>query len=197
VESNHHNAWRRGYSAVSSPMLSVRVKVTGRARTDASGFTVPGAPVYTTATTERRRRDSNPRSFARQATALAAELRPPEKLRGWDSNPRPELMRLARRAAPPRVDRVWPAGIEPAISGAQNRRGGLLPYDQSAVDDPGVEPGTTGISDRRVPALARRRRSTPRGTRTRLPGLRDRCPEPPRRTGHEAATAGVEPASTG
>jgi hypothetical protein len=38
-------------------------------------------------------------------------------------------MRLARTAPPPPRE-VWLAGVEPAISGAQNRRGGLLPYSQ-------------------------------------------------------------------
>src|SRR5262245_59193247 len=37
-----------------------------------------------------------------------------------------ELMRLARTAAPlPR--KVWPAGVEPAVSGARSRRGGHAP----------------------------------------------------------------------
>ena len=41
-------------------------------------------------------------------------------------------MRLARTASPlPRNEQVWPAGVEPAISGAQNRRGGHLPYSQA------------------------------------------------------------------
>ena len=44
-------------------------------------------------------------------------------------------MRLARKATPPpRDEQVWPAGVEPAISGAQNRRGGHLPYSQRRVD---------------------------------------------------------------
>jgi hypothetical protein len=46
-----------------------------------------------------------------------------------------ELMRLAGTAAPlPR--KVWPAGVEPAISGARSRWGGQLPYDQP-IDTPG------------------------------------------------------------
>ena len=47
-----------------------------------------------------------------------------------------ELMRLARTAAPlPRVvaKQVWPAGVEPAVSGSRNRRGGLLPYSQKSM----------------------------------------------------------------
>ncbi len=45
-------------------------------------------------------------------------------------------MRLARTAAPlprvaPRSKQVWPAGVEPAISGARSRWGGRLPYGQT------------------------------------------------------------------
>jgi hypothetical protein len=65
MESNHHSARHRVYSAGSSPMLSVRkIGVTGRARTDASGITAPDASVYTTATTKRGRPDSNRRPLA-------------------------------------------------------------------------------------------------------------------------------------
>ena len=34
-------------------------------------------------------------------------------------------------APPPRCVQVWPAGVEPAISGSRNRRGGRLPYSQT------------------------------------------------------------------
>ena len=52
--------------------------------------------------------------------------------RGWDSNPRSRahearedsLSSTARRRA------IWPAGIEPAVSDARSRRGGLLPHSQ-------------------------------------------------------------------
>src|SRR5438105_3885107 len=53
--------------------------VADRTRTGTARFTTSGARRYTTATMERGRRDSNPRLFARQATALAAELRPPSE----------------------------------------------------------------------------------------------------------------------
>lgn len=49
-----------------------------------------------------------------------------------------ELMRLARTAAPlPRVvaKQVWLAGVEPAVSGSRNRRGGLLPYSQKTISE--------------------------------------------------------------
>ena len=105
-------------------------------------------------------------------------------------------------AAPlPRDEQVWPAGVEPAISGAQNRRGGHLPYSQAVssqcgirsrgsrtrkplkapasrslpqpltghwfpgrgpggvreVDDRGIEPRSTAVSERRFAQPARRR----------------------------------------
>lgn len=51
-------------------------------------------------------------------------------------------MRLARTAAPPPRDarlcaqeQVWPAGVEPAISGSRNRRVSRLPYSQQVVPD--------------------------------------------------------------
>jgi hypothetical protein len=42
-----------------------------------------------------------------------------------------ELMRLAR-TAPPLPRKVWLAGVEPALSGAQSRWGGQLPYSQTS-----------------------------------------------------------------
>jgi hypothetical protein len=43
-----------------------------------------------------------------------------------------ELMRLARTAAPP-PRKVWLAGLEPAISGFQGRRGDQLPHSQMVM----------------------------------------------------------------
>ena len=228
-------------------------------------------------------------------------------------------MRLARTASPlPRNEQVWPAGVEPAISGAQNRRGGHLPHSQvlgprtrpwrrpgsrrpwnrttlhrriraalaqparrrclpaqigirlrglpiaqipeagrfaagsplqhgipwgvareshpaprihsprarykpcdadspGGVEPPsptvgawrsstelrrealstGIEPASPGRQPGRMSQTRPRAWSTPSGTRTRVSGVRDRRPRPSRRSGHEAATAGVEPASPG
>ncbi len=62
-----------------------------------------------------------------------------------------ELMRLARTAAPlPR--KVWPAGVEPAISGARSRRGGHTPpqpVDDRRVPPAGLEPAASGLRARR------------------------------------------------
>ncbi len=72
-------------------------------------------------------------------------------------------MRLARTAtSPPRDEQVWPAGVEPAISGSQNRRGrpsplqpegpGRGPGGVREVDDRGIEPRFTAVSERRLPS---------------------------------------------
>ena len=58
----------------------------------------------------------------------SSELRPPESAGGIRTHGL-ELMRLAGTAAPPL--RICPAGVEPAVSGSRNRRGGRLPYRQS------------------------------------------------------------------
>lgn len=102
MESNHHSARRRRYRPQSSPMLSVREKWGDRPDLN------------------RRRGDHGPECFQlhhghsgddRDRTGglspdkralYAAELRPlRKKLRGRESNPRLELMRLARKATPP------------------------------------------------------------------------------------------------
>jgi hypothetical protein len=67
VESNHHSARRRGYSPLSSPVLSVRVNWGGR--TDSNRYLRGSQPRmlrYTTATTKlvRGRPDSNRRPLA-------------------------------------------------------------------------------------------------------------------------------------
>jgi hypothetical protein len=54
------------------------------------------------------------------------------ELRGWDSNPRSRAHE-AREDSRSSTAQVWPAGVEPAISGSQSRRGGLLPHSQTAL----------------------------------------------------------------
>ena len=56
---------------------------------------------------------------------LAAELRPLDSAGGIRTHDL-ELMRLAR-TAPSSTGAICPAGVEPAISGAQSRRGGRSP----------------------------------------------------------------------
>ena len=79
----------------------------------------------------------DPREARRQAqhggeAAIRFSIAASPEWRGWDSNPRSRahearedsLSSTARRRA------IWPAGIEPAVSDAQSRRGGLLPHSQ-------------------------------------------------------------------
>ncbi len=56
----------------------------------------------------------------------------PQEWRGWDSNPRSRAHE-AREDSPSSTARwIWPAGVEPAISGSRNRRVDRLPYSQAA-----------------------------------------------------------------
>ena len=77
-------------------------------------------------------------------------------------------MRLARTAAPlPRsvcFTKVWLAGVEPAVSCAQSRRGGRLPYSQLT--------------------------STPGGARTRSFRVESPASSPLRPRGHEQSSGG-------
>src|SRR5437868_12698561 len=55
------------------------------------------------------------------------------ELRGWDSNPRSRAheARKDSRSSTAHRKQIWPAGVEPAVSGAQDRRGGRLPHSQT------------------------------------------------------------------
>jgi hypothetical protein len=146
--------WRRGSRAAR------RRGVAGRARTGACGAHNPGCFRYTTATMQGLSGDGRARTggLSPDKRALsAAELRPRRcSSAGGIRTHGLELMRLARTAAPllriensaakrlPRRSRgrdpllrisrpsaeIWPAGVEPAVSGTRNRRDGLLPYSQ-------------------------------------------------------------------
>jgi hypothetical protein len=90
MESNHHSARHRVYSAGSSPLLSVRANgVTDRIRTDTARLTTPDASVYTTATTK-----AGTTGFEPAASRLTSE-------------------RSARLSYAPEVARV---GFEPTVS---------------------------------------------------------------------------------
>jgi hypothetical protein len=107
-------------------------RATGRIRTGAAGFTVPGASRLHHGHREAGTTGLEPAtSRLTSDCSSAAELRPLGTARGRDSNPRLELMRLARKAPPPPRTKVWPAGVEPAVSGSRNRRGGRLPHSQT------------------------------------------------------------------
>ena len=151
VESNHHSRGRPGYSRLSSPVLSVRKEGgrpgSNRRRADHDRECCR----YTTATMKEPPRTGTtglePAANRLTSECSASELRPRE-LRGWDSNPRLELMRLARKAAPPpRVER---------------RSGRLESNQRSPV------PETGGVASPLQPD------ETPGGTRTRASGLRTR-----------------------
>jgi hypothetical protein len=70
VESNHHSRGRRGYSPLSSPVLSVRTRGSRPGSNRCCGDHDPGCCRYTTATMRRGRPGSNRRPLARQASAL-------------------------------------------------------------------------------------------------------------------------------
>ena len=150
----------------------------GRIRTGTSGITTPGASRYTTATM--RGGDDRARTgdlSPDKRVLSSAELRPrrgkgraasaarPFQLRGRDSNPRSRAHE-AREDGPSSTALVWPAGVEPAISGARSRWGANSPTAS---------------------------RETPGGTRTRVSGLRARR-HALRPRGLEAPAAGIEPA---
>jgi hypothetical protein len=113
-----------------------------------------------------------------------SELRPPLSRAGGIRTDGLELMRLRRQPLLYRAQ-VWLAGVEPAVSGFQCRRGGQLPNSQMTtvetrtrsvvllVGGPGLLPRLS-LSGPEVlplprgrPAGTRRSSSAPGGTRTR------------------------------
>ena len=88
----------------------------------------------------------------------------PPLWRGWDSNPRSrahEAREDSRSSTARREKKIWPAGVEPAVSGSRNRRGGRLPHSQKKPS-----------------------RSTPGGTRTRSFRVENPASSPVRPRGH-------------
>jgi hypothetical protein len=68
----------------------------------------------------------------------------PQRLRGWDSNPRLELMGLARKAAPPpRVVSCKSGRLESNQRSPVPETGGVAdsPTARRSVGSPGIEPG--------------------------------------------------------
>ena len=86
-----------------------------------------------------------------QRREAAAEPPPAReaRLRRWDSNPRSRAHE-AREGRPLLYCAIWPAGVEPAVSGSRSRRVASLPYSQS-VPPAGLEPATSGLRARRHP----------------------------------------------
>ena len=107
VESNHHSHWRRGYSALSSPVLGVRREsVAATERSPASiaaasrrlgmcpaGTRVPRNPRRRPVGLEPTLRGSRPRM-------LAVTSRPPGEMEGGIGSPQPEAETLPSRSAP-------------------------------------------------------------------------------------------------
>ncbi len=152
MESNHHSARHRVYSAGSSPLLSVRVELGGRPGSNRRrGAHNPGCFRYTTATTSGDDRTRTGGLSPDKRVLCSSELRPlASKCAGGIRTHGLELMRLARTTAPlPRSlagrsrtcglrrpkpagwpaplqpeanKRVPPAGFEPAASGLRARR---------------------------------------------------------------------------
>src|SRR5437588_12771113 len=106
-------------------------------------------------------------------------------------------MRLARTAAPPpRYVQVWPAGVEPAVSGSRSRRGGRLAYGQMKSSGGRARTCASRLTVARLAARQHRNEGGRRGTRT-LNGrsrtrFRDGMPRPWQP--FQVAPAGVEPA---
>ena len=156
VEPPQHEA--TGLQPAELAVLSVRMRrVADRIRTGTARLTTSGADRYTTATTKRsgddrtRTGDLSPD----KRVLCAAELRPRTGWRGWDSNPRSrahEAREDSRSSTARRCEQVWPAGVEPAVSGSRNRRGGhapLQPEDDQRVPPAGLEPAASGLRARR------------------------------------------------
>ena len=86
---------------------------------------------------------------ARQASALPLSYAP-KRSRGWDSNPRSRAHEAREDSHSSTARAIWPAGVEPAISGARNRRGGHAPPRPDGSAPPaGLEPAASGLRARR------------------------------------------------
>jgi hypothetical protein len=85
---------------------------------------------YTTVTTYEAGTTGLEPATSRLTSECSAQLSyAPEEWRGWDSNPRSRAHE-AREDGRSSTAQVWLAGVEPAISGFQGRRGDQLPYSQ-------------------------------------------------------------------
>jgi hypothetical protein len=88
-------------------------------------------------------------------TALVPSLPRPARrranpqVRGWDSNPRSRAHEARGDSRSPTAQQVWPAGLEPAVSGSRNRRGGHAPPQPDAAPPAGLEPAASGLRARR------------------------------------------------
>jgi hypothetical protein len=172
VDSNDHSTRQRGYSPLSSPMLSVRTakaplavptsgraalprdrlkRVTDRARTGTARLTTSDACRLHHGHQEREAGTTGLEPAASRLTSERSALLSyvPEKSRGWDSNPRSRAHE-AREDSRSSTAQVWPAGVEPAIPGARSRWGGQPPPQPEEKAPPaGLEPAASGLRARR------------------------------------------------
>lgn len=157
VESNHHSARRRGYSAVSSPVLSVRIANQGRSagfEPAPAGITARDAAV--TPRPQRGRRDSNPHRLGRQPSALPALSYVPEVAR---------------------------AGVEPAPRAHEAREIAVSPPRKSGRQESNLRspaPEAGGVA-----TLPHDQMRTPGGTRTRSFRVEGPASSPVRPRGQE------------
>ena len=158
---------RQGYNLLSSPVLSVRKK---GGRPDSNrhlrGSRPRMLPLHHGHHVGKRRGrpDSNRRPLARRARR-SPQLSYAPRWRGWDSNPRSRAHEaredshsstaLRCGTAPRHVRlghggtvlerKVWLAGVEPAISCAQSRRGGHAPPQPDEWNEFGIA-DASGVS---------------------------------------------------
>ena len=170
VESNHHSAWRQALQPAEladaqRPQRKGDRPDSNRHREDHD----LGCCRYTTATTKKAGTTGLEPAASRPDKRALCRLSYAPVITGCAGGIRThglELMRLARTASP--LPRIWPAGVEPAVSGARSRRGGHSPTQPS--------------------------RSTPGGTRTRSFRVEGPASSPVRPRGRGAPAAGIEPA---
>jgi hypothetical protein len=138
-----------GYSPLSPPMLGVRVK--GRP----TGFEpVPRGSPPRMLPLHHSHHDGDDRTRTGGLSPDKRALWPlsyaPQRLRGWDSNPRLELMGLARKAAPPpRVVSCKSGRLESNQRSPVPETGGVAdsPTARRSVGSPGIEPALPVISE--------------------------------------------------
>jgi hypothetical protein len=79
-----------------------------------------------------------PAAYRLTSECSPSELRPQRVARvGFEPTSRAhEAREDSRSSTALRVVQVWPAGVEPAVSGSRSRRGGRLPYGQTMKRNP-------------------------------------------------------------
>jgi hypothetical protein len=139
--------------------------VADRVRTGADGAHNPGCFRYTHGHHESGDDRTRTGGLSPDKRVLCTSELRPRRVRGWDSNPRSRAHE-AREDSRSSTAQVWPAGVEPAISGARSRRGAQLPHSQKTIVKPpaGLEPAASGLRARR------HRRFDHRGRRLRRQG---------------------------